>query len=416
MSSIAIIGTGISAMGAAYLLGGKHDIVFYEKNHYYGGHTHTLTLREGEREIHVDTAFMVYNEITYPLLTQLFEELGVQTKNTDMSFSVQHKAAGLEYCGTGLNGLFAQRRNLWRVRHWRLLLEIDRFNKQARQILTDERYAAYSLKDYVKEKKYSRDFVEQFLIPISSAVWSTPPDLMLEFPAVTLVRFFNNHGFMGLHGHYQWKTVAGGARCYRDKIMKRFQDRIFLNTAAVKVRRTAGKVTVTDIRGERKTYDQVLLAAHADETLAVLEDATPQERTVLSKFAYQKNRVTLHTDASVMPQTRGAWSSWNYRVGPEGTSTVYWMNNLQGVSEQKDYFISVNAADELNDDKIVWDSEYSHPLFNVAAIQAQDALPLLNRGGPVFFCGAYFRYGFHEDGFTSGIQAARAMTGEPLWG
>lgn len=415
MESIAIIGTGISAMGAAYFLKDRYDIVFYEKNHYSGGHTNTLTIDEDGQPVYIDSAFMVYNEITYPNLTRLFNELDVKVKNTDMSFSVQHVPSGLEYCGTGLSGLFAQRQNLFRLKHWKLLLEMDRFNKEAPLILEDDTYAACSLKDYIKDKGYSDDFFHKFLIPISSAVWSTPPDLLLEFPAVTLVRFFKNHGFLGLRGHYQWKTVDEGSQRYRDKIMACFRDKVFLNTAAVDVKRQDNKALITDSRGERKMYDKVIMAAHADDALAILTDATELERSLLVKFPYQKNRVTLHTDESIMPKAREAWSSWNYHIGRKSPSTIYWMNNLQDVSKKKNYFVSVNDPGEVDEAKILWDSEYAHPLFDVQAIRAQDRLQELNQNGTTYFCGAYFKYGFHEDGLTSGLNVARAITGAALW-
>lgn len=415
MQSIAIIGTGISAMGAAYFLKDRFDIVFYEKNDYAGGHTNTLTVDEDGTPVYIDSAFMVYNEITYPNLTRLFKELDIKTKPTDMSFSVQHQPTGLEYCGTGLSGLFAQRKNVLSLKHWKFLLEMDRFNKEALEVLDSDQYAAYSLDDYVKEKGYSEDFFKKFLIPISSAVWSTPPDLLLKFPAVTLVRFFKNHGFLGLKGHYQWRTVENGSKQYRDKIMNFFSDKVFLNTPALEVKREKQGVVVVDHKGERKTYDKVIMASHADDTLKILSDATVQESELLSKFPYQKNRVTLHTDDAVMPRTKRAWSSWNYRIGQTTPSTIYWMNNLQGVSQKKNYFVSVNDAGDINPDKVIWDSEYAHPLFDVDGIQAQDQLQSLNENGQVYFCGAYFKYGFHEDGLTSGIKVVEALTKKAVW-
>ncbi len=415
VQTIAIIGTGISAMGAAYFLKDKYDISFYEKNNYPGGHTNTLTIEEEGEPIYIDSAFMVYNERTYPNLTRLFKELDVKAKDADMSFSVQHKASNLEYCGTGLNGLFAQRKNIFSLSHWKLILEMDRFNKEALEVLDDDRYLSYSLLKYVTEKSYSKNFVNRFLTPISSAVWSTPPDLMLEFPVVTLVRFFKNHGFLGLRGHYQWKTVREGSQRYRDKILGGFKGQVFLNRAAVRVYREDSKGVVVDQQGDKKTYDKVIMASHADDTLKVLDDANPEEKKLLSKFSYQKNRVTLHCDETIMPRMRLAWSSWNYLITEKGPSTIYWMNNLQGVSKQKNYFVSINDNDLVDESKIIWDSSYEHPLFNVEAIKTQKQLPKLNEDGPIYFCGAYFKYGFHEDGLTAGLNVARSITGETIW-
>ena len=415
MESIAIIGTGIAGMGAAYFLKDRYDITFYERNNYPGGHTNTLTVDEDGKPIYIDSAFMVYNEKTYPNLTRLFRELDVKTMPTDMSFSVQHLSSGLEYCGTGLSGLFAQRKNIVSPSHWKMLLEMNRFNQEAIEILEADQYLSYSLYDYVKEKGYSDNFFYKFLVPISSAVWSTPPDLMLKFPAVTLVRFFKNHGFMGLTGHYQWRTVVEGSQRYRERILMPFKDKILLNNPIKEVRRQDGKVLVLDSRGEKREYDKVILASHADESLNILGDPTQQERDLLSKFKYQKNRAILHTDESIMPKEKRAWSSWNYRIGKKQPSTIYWMNNLQQVSDKRNYFVSINAAGEVNPSKVLWDSEYTHPIYNVDSIQAQKELAELNKNGVVFFCGSYFKYGFHEDALTSGLDVARAITGEPLW-
>lgn len=412
---IAIIGTGISGMGAAYGLKDDYDIVFYEQNNYPGGHTNTLTLDEDGSFVFIDSAFMVYNEITYPNLTRLFSELGVETKNTDMSFSVQHKASGLEYCGTGLNGLFAQRSNIFSIKHWKLLFEMNRFNKESLEVLDNDQYADYTLARYIKEKNYSEDFLYKFLVPISSAVWSTPVDLMLKFPAVTLVRFFKNHGFLGLRGHYQWKTVQEGSQRYRDKILSFFPGKVMLECSAVSVLRKKHYVTVADSLGNQNRYDKVIIAAHADQALDILANPTEKEKSFLSKFPYCNNKVTLHTDETIMPSFKKAWSSWNYRIGTGAPVTIYWMNNLQGVSDRKNYFISVNDDGSVDRSKVLWEKEYSHPLFTVEGIRVQNRLEELNKEGPVYFCGAYFKYGFHEDGLTSGLNAVKAITGKQLW-
>lgn len=415
MKTIAIIGTGMAGMGAAYFLKDRYDITFYEKNDYLGGHTNTLTVDEQGKPVFIDSGFMVYNEITYPHLTRLFKELDVATKPADMSFSVQHLFSGLEYCGTGLNGLFAQRKNLINIAHWRMLLEMNRFNQEALEVLDNEKYLSYSLADYVKEKRYSDDFFHKFLVPISSAVWSTPSDLMLKFPAVTLVMFFKNHGFLGLSGHYQWRTVVEGSQRYREKMMKAFKDKIFLNNPVRQVQRQNSKALVIDSQNNKKVYDKVILASHADESLKMLVDPTGKEKELLSQFEYHSNRVILHTDEAIMPKSKLAWSSWNYRITHQEASTIYWMNNLQHVSDRKNYFISINDQDEVEASRVLWKSEYTHPVYNVQAIQAQKRLQELNKNGILYFCGAYFKYGFHEDALNSGIEVARAITGDPIW-
>ncbi len=420
MKRLAIIGTGIAGLGCAHFLHRRYALSLYEKNDYPGGHSNTVSVLENQRSVPIDTGFMVFNRVTYPNLTRLFETLGVSIKPTDMSFSVMHRPSGLEYCGSSLNHLFGQRINLLRPRFWRMIWQINRFNTEAMAALGDERYARHTLGDYVREREYGQDFLNFYLVPMSSAVWSTPPSLMLEFPAVTLLRFFHNHGFLGLHTQHPWLTVANGAQAYVEKITAPFRDNIRLQRGATTVRRAGGRVEVTDTTGVTETFDQVIFASHADETLRMLADANADERAVLGEFKYQPNTALLHTDASVMPRTKLCWSAWNYRMdaGPDGKvapSTVYWMNRLQGVSDRQNYFVSINGENSVNPNTILKRIQYEHPLFNLGAIRAQASLPGLNqRMNTIFFCGSYFRYGFHEDAFTSALDLCRMLTGERL--
>ncbi len=420
MEKIAIIGTGIAGMGCGHFLYKKYDVTLFEQNDYIGGHTHTVYVDDDGTPIPVDTGFIVYNEVTYPNLTRLFKELKVPTKPTSMSFSVQHLPSGLEFCGSGLSGLFAQRQNIFRPSFLRMLTRINRFNKECLEVLDNEQYAAYTLADYIREKNYGDDMLFKYLIPMSSAVWSTPPDAMLQFPVRTLVRFFYNHGFLGLHTQHPWRTVANGSQTYRDILIAPFREKIHTRRAAQKVVRENGGVTVIDATGALSRFDKAILAGHADDSLKLLENPTDLERSLLSAFQYQKNHITLHTDASVMPKTRRAWSSWNYRIGinKDGRlvpSTVYWMNSLQQVSEKNNYFVSINDPGDADPKRVLLETDYDHPLFTVAAMKAQKRLPELNAGGPVYFAGSYFRYGFHEDAFTAAIDAVTALTGEPPW-
>jgi len=420
MKQIAIIGTGIAGLGCAHFLHHHAWLTLYEKNDYAGGHTNTVSVPEADRLVPIDTGFMVFNEVTYPNLTRLFRELGVAVKPAKMSFSVQHLPAGLEFNGSSLNHLFAQRKNLLNARFWKLILQIDRFNREAVTALDAEEFASMTLGDYVRRRNYGGDFLDLYLVPMSSAVWSTPPDLMLEFPAVTLLRFFHNHGFLGLHTQHPWFTVVNGARSYVEKIIVPFQNHIRLRRGAARVRREAGQVHVTDESGKTEKYDQVIFASHADETLRMLTDADERERALLGEFKYQPNTAILHTDATVMPKLKSCWASWNYRVDrtEEGTaspSTIYWMNSLQGVSDRQDYFISINGEKSVDPKAILKRIEYEHPLFSLGAIRAQKELPRLNeRVTNVFFCGSYFKYGFHEDAFTSALELCRQITGGKL--
>ncbi len=423
MTRVAIIGTGISGLGCAWLLHSRCDLTVFEQNDYAGGHTNTVTFQEDGQEKPLDTGFMVFNHVTYPLLTRLFRELGVATKTTDMSFSVQHRPSNLEYNGGSLDLLFGQRRNLFRPRHWRMLAAINRFNLEAVTALEDSSCSQQTVREYVEQRGYGADMLNLYLVPMSSAVWSTPPERMLDFPITTLIRFWHNHGFLGLNTQHQWHTVVDGARSYVKKLTAPFHDRVALREKAVKVRRRDGKVEVTLAGGAVREFDKVILASHADQSLALLEDPTELEGRLLSDFKYQPNKATVHTDRSVMPRTRRCWASWNYRIdaGPERRtlpSTHYWMNSLQGVSNRQDYFVSLNSEDRIDPAKILKRIDYEHPLFSVSAVRAQRELPALNRLGPdqtTYYAGAWHRFGFHEDGLWSALNCARALTGEQLW-
>ncbi len=423
MKKLAIIGTGISGLGCAHFLQKRFDLTLYEQNDYTGGHTNTITVDEAGRPVSLDTGFMVYNEVTYPNLTRLFRELDVATKPTDMSFSVQHLPTGLEYNGTSLDLLFGQRRNLLNPRFWKLLATINRFNNEAVPALEDSRYAEMNLREYVADRGYGTDLLERYLVPMSSAVWSTPPELMLEFPATTLLRFWHNHGFLGLQTQHPWRTVVDGSRSYVHKMIAPFKGRIQLGRKVMQVSRVGNKAVITCADGTVAEFDKVILACHGDQALQLLADPTELERRLLSKFHYQPNSATVHRDCSVMPRTRRCWASWNYRIGnkpdgPVAPTIHYWMNRLQGVSENENYFVSLNAEAEVNPDSVLRRIQYDHPLFNCAAIAAQKELPELNNLSPhqaTYYSGAWFKYGFHEDGFTSAIECVRAITQETIW-
>jgi len=412
MEKLAIIGTGIAGMACGHFLKDSYYVTLFEKNDYVGGHTNTVTVDEQGRDIHIDTGFMVYNEVTYPNLTRLFKELKVNTKPTSMSFSVQHRPSGLEFCGSGISGLFAQRKNIFNSRFYKLLKQIDRFNREAVEIIDNPLYADYTLFEYSKEKKYSNDFLIKYLIPMSSAVWSTRPDLMLKFPAVTLVRFFKNHGFLGLNTQHQWRTVVDGSQAYREKLIAPFKNKIIKDSPVKKIYRETDGVRV-QTAGDEMKFDKVIIASHADEALNMLGEPTQKERDILKNFKYQKNSATLHTDRNVMPKTKRAWSSWNYRIddveGQLKPSTIYYMNSLQQVSDKKDYFLSIDDHGLVDPGKILKVIMYEHPVFSVDAISAQKELYKLNENDRVFFCGSYFGYGFHEDALNSSINLCNKL-------
>lgn len=402
-------------MGCAHHLQHKYELTLFEKNDYIGGHTNTISVQEEGKTVYMDTGFMVFNFETYPNLCALFDEIKAPIKKTDMSFSVQHVPTGLEYCGSGLNGLFAQRKNIFSISYINMLMEITRFNKISVEILDKPEYAKHSLADYIKEFKFSEAMLMKYLVPMSSAVWSTPMDKMLDFPAVTLIRFFKNHGFLGLNTQHQWYTLQNGSQAYRSILIEPFKDRIRVNNAVTGVKRLqGGKVRVTSANGKQQDFDKVIFASHANETLRLLEEPTAEEQRLLSVFHYEKNKATVHTDESVMPKSKRTWSSWNYRIeernGKQIPSTIYWMNRLQGVSDTTNYFVSINAIPgTIAPSKLIREIDYEHPLFDVAAIRAQDELHMLNESGPVYFCGSYFKYGFHEDAYKSAVELCRRM-------
>jgi len=415
----AIIGTGIAGMGCAHFLHPQDELTIYEQNDYAGGHTNTVTVDEDGTPVYVDTGFMVFNFVTYPNLCRLFEEIKAPIKKTDMSFSVQHLPSGLEYSGSSLNHLFAQRKNIFNLRYIKMLAQIGRFNKESIKILDDPKYASYSIGQYVEEFGFGQDMLWKYLVPMSSAVWSTPMEQMLDFPAVTLIRFFLNHGFLGLDTQHQWYTLEKGSQSYRELLIKPFKDRIHVNRKAISVIRKDGKVIVKASDGSEGIFDRVIIAAHGDQALAILDEPKHEEQRLLSNFKYQYNKAVLHTDESIMPKTKLAWSSWNYRIKAHNDSlvpsTIYWMNRLQGVSDKNNYFVSINPHDDLDEHKILMELDYEHPLFDVAAIKAQAELQTLNESGPVYFCGSYFRYGFHEDAFASAVALCGHLLGKAVY-
>ena len=415
---LAIIGTGIAGMACGYFLHKFFDIFLFEKNNYVGGHSLTAEAIEDKKNIPIDMGFMVFNKKTYPNLTRLFNDLQVPYKKSNMSFSVQHLAHNIEYCGTSLNHLFGQRKNILKLRHWRMLLQINRFNNEAIQSLDSAKYDSFTLKEYVNEMGYGEDFLNLYIVPMSSAIWSTPPELMLNFPAKTLLRFFHNHGFLGMKTQHQWLTPDGGSREYVKRLIEPFSDRIKTEAEVKKIIPEGNQATVCFSDGNIQKFDKVILASHADQSLALIDS---NEFEILRKFKYQKNTGILHTDSSLMPRNKLCWASWNYRIkldsnGKLTPRTIYWMNNLQGVSDNCDYFVNINGEEEVNPETIIKKVNFDHPLFDAAAVEAQSKLKELNqKSKTIYLCGSYFKYGFHEDALNSAIELCESILKKPLW-
>ena len=417
MKKLAIVGTGISGIAAAYYLRNEFDIEVFEREDYSGGHTSTIEVDEPGRALPVDTGFIVYNEATYPNLVRLFDELGVETAPTVMNFGLWDRETGLEFGFRGLNALFGRRANLVSPRFWGMIRDLFRFFKGAREdIAMLESRPELTLGDYLRERGFNEGFLYDFILPMASAIWSAPIKQMLDFPARTFMVFFGNHGILGRKTHLAWRYVKGGSQTYNRKIREALYRPVRLGDPVRSVRRRAtGDVMLQTASGEHR-FDYVLLASHADESLAMLEEPTAREREILSKFRYQQNRVVLHTDPSVMPPRRRVWTAWNYKkIGsssdPESirTSTIYYMNHLQNLDTTEDYFVSVNDFDTIDPERIIRSFDYDHPIFDIEAVRAQAELPQLNEDGPVFYSGAYHRYGFHEDGLMSALAAAESL-------
>jgi len=416
MKKVAIVGTGMAGMSAAYFLKDHFDLTIFEKNDYIGGHTNTVYVEEDGIQRPIDSGFIVFNEVTYPNMVKLFNELGVPYYDSDMSFSVLETKSGLEYNGSSLwNGLFAQKKNLLSFTYWKMILDIQKLCKLAPKLVDDPKYDSMTVRDLVAKEGYGQEFLDHFVIPMSSAVWSTPHDKMLDFPAKTLIRFFLNHGFLGLDTQHQWKTVQAGSQTYKLKIIEKYQDRIKVGHGVSSVEVQGNKALLTTLKGESFEFDHVIFASHADDTLKLIKNPDPIQKELLSPFKYQENIAVLHTDESVMPKMKVNWSAWNFVYRENDSFTVYYMNRLQRISDKKSYFININGEQFVDKSKVLKRIVYHHPLFDQPAVKAQEKLPELNKGNPVlYFCGSYFRYGFHEDALLSSVNLCEEILGRKV--
>jgi len=403
---VAVVGTGIAGLGAAYALSRVHEVELFERESWAGGHTHTISHEADGRKLALDTGFIVHNERNYPGLIRLFGELGVRTQDSEMSLSVSCARCGLEYSG---RRPFAQPRNLASPSFARLLRDILRFLRQdPRDVDAD-----LTLERYVAGSGYSRGFRDHFLVPLTAAIWSTAPGGALDFPAAYALRFFENHGMLGLR-RFRWKTVTGGSDTYVQAIVSRFGDRLHLDTEVRRVSRDAGGVTLETSQGDALRFDKIVVATHPDQALGLLADPSDDEWRILGAFSYSRNETVLHTDERFLPRRRAARASWNYqladcRAPSERPTMTYYLNRLQRLDEAEHYCVTLNRGAEIREDRVIARMLYEHPLYTFESLRAQEELPTLNGQRHTAYCGAYHGFGFHEDGLASGLRAAEAL-------
>ncbi len=426
---IAIIGSGVSGLVCAHMLHADHELVVYEAAAYPGGHSNTVDVETGEGVCAVDTGFIVFNDRNYPLFERLLAELGVATQPSDMSFGVSDGAA-FEYSSASLDGLFARRRHLLSPSFYRMIAEVGRFQREARALLRSE--ADPSLREWLWERRYSEGFVERLIVPQASAVWSADPDQMWSFPARFLFEFFDNHGMLGLRGRPRWRTVVGGSRMYVNAIVAPWRARLRLSCPVAFVRREGSDVVVGSACGDVERFDAVVFATHSDQALVLLDDPTPVERSVLGAIRYQDNEAVLHTDRALLPRRRRAWASWNYHLGgaaampgtarvtpapgasreapaPGQTRVTYHMNRLQSLRADRELCVTLNHSDAIDPAQIIRTFSYAHPVFDRDSVAAAARWEQISGHNRTHYCGAYWGWGFHEDGVRSAVRVAREI-------
>lgn len=414
---IAIIGSGISGLTCAYMLNRKHDITIFEKNDYIGGHTHTHEIEYSGRKWNIDSGFIVYNERTYPNFINILDRLGVERQLTRMGFSVKSEKNDLEYAGHSLNGLFAQRSNLFRPSFIRMLRSMWRFNSEARSDLKGLD-SETTLGEYLKSNGYPEEFIQHFIIPIGAAIWSTVPNQMMDMPAIFFIRFFENHGMLQIVDRPNWWVITGGSKRYVEKMVDGFENKIRLSSPVKNVKREDGSITVQFGANslESENFDSVIFATHSNQSLAMLDAPTKAEIEILSAIKYQKNDALLHYDDSILPKRKNAWSSWNYLLDEDQSKAValtYNMNILQSLKSDRTFCVSLNSGSLVDESKVIKELSYDHPLFTTSSINAQSRKHEISGKNNTYYCGAYWRNGFHEDGVVSALDVCKDF-GESL--
>ena len=407
---IAIIGTGISGLTAAYILNKIHRITVFEKNDYIGGHTHTHSINTGEANINVDSGFIVYNENTYPNFIKLLDQLNVERQKTTMGFSVKSDSDNFEYSGSSLNAMFSQRSNLFRPLFYKMITDIIKFNKYANNDL-HTLSEKMTLSEYLSNKKFSKSFINHYIVPMGAAIWSTKADSILNIPAFFFIRFFKNHGLLQIFNRPDWWVIKGGSNQYVKKLIKPFQTQIRINSPITKIRRTDSQVFVsTGCNNTEEVFDKVIIATHSNQALKMLSDPTKSEEEILKSIQFQNNKAILHTDTSVLPNRKLAWASWNYyldHLTNKPVSLTYNMNILQNLNSSKTFCVTLNNNQSINKNQIIKYLDYDHPLFNSDATKAQNRKEEINGKNNTYYCGAYWHNGFHEDGVVSALEVCQ---------
>ncbi len=410
---IAVIGSGISGLACAHYLSTSHEVSVFEGGRQVGGHTATVDVQLGTRRYAIDTGFIVFNDWTYPNFIALMDELGVSSKPTAMGFSVRDPQSGLEYSGTNLDTLFAQRRNLLSPAFIGMIRDILRFNKAS---VADLECGAIgeteTLGEYLCTHGYGEKFTRQYLAAMGSAIWSADCSTILDFPVSFFLRFFKNHGLLSVQSRPQWRVIEGGSREYLQPLCARFADRIYTGNPVVSVRRRAGQGIILGLAdGRQHTFDQVVLACHSDQALALLTDPSTAETEILGAIPYQSNDVVLHTDTRLLPNSRKTWSSWNYTLGQDSdrAAVTYNMNILQGINAPETFCVTLNNAQAINPHRILGQFQYDHPVFSIPAMKAQQRWEEINGVADTWYCGAYWHNGFHEDGVVSALRVANQI-------
>ncbi len=414
---IAVIGGGISGLGAAWLLARKHQVVLFEADERLGGHARTVEAPSSRGPVPVDTGFLVFNHVNYPNLCGLFDHLNVQTKKSDMSFAVTIDNGAIEYGCKTVNAALAQRLNAFRPAFWRMIGDIRQFNRNA--LAVSERNPELTIGGLIEQQRLGDWFTRYYLLPMSGAIWSTPREQMRDFPALALARFFENHGLLSMNGQHQWWTVDGGSREYVRRMAASMQAEVRLKSPVETVHRDADGVVLKTAGQEPDRFDQVIFACHSDQALSMLADADLPEQRVLERVRYQANRAILHTDPSQMPKRRACWSSWVYQASSTKTenaaSVTYWLNSLQGVPNDTPLFVTLNPADQIPDEHILDEHTCHHPEFDLHSLSAQAELPSIQGRRGAWFCGAWTRNGFHEDGLSSAVAVAERLGATTPW-